>query len=405
MKRVLLAMLLLCAASAQAAPVRKTLVLAKGQRIIHTASGSVITVNTAPLNLADKIVRVKFDQYGEAVSVEALAPGEVKLMLEYTDGAIGEVVNVLVTDKGVVERHRFVASSIGAMEGMSQEAVHATPSSILVAGELYSAADYRRCASLQSAPAKAGKAPAVICGARLRSSAAAVFPDGGYPAAASAEIREEPVEISGGTRGLEGESRWRATVRVGDVPVLEFASTNRASVVGRAARAVSAFNSAAAEWKKNADAGRVYPATFAVRRGGNAYAITMTWKFEQGSRGGTIAEIAPDDVVDLGARSGGGAERLLQWWAATLHDAFRLYYMANTPMKTTQPGTDTPLILVYRKAVELNGAQLDRSTAPLAVARAYTALRWSTGADPFAAVLTTIPSAFQPDPVLAQERT
>jgi hypothetical protein len=402
MKRALFAALLLCAAVAQAVPVRKAIVVEKGQRVAHEAAASILTVTTAPLALTGTVVRVKFDQYGQTVSIEALKPGEVKLMLEYADGRIGEVLNVLVTDKAVAERQRFIASSVAAIEGLSADSVFATASHILVAGEVYSVADLRRCEALESG-ARVGKGkakgPEVVCGVRLRSSAAALFPAAGYVPSANVVINESPVAVSGEIEGLEGDSIWRATVRLGDVPFLEIASSSRPTLVTRAARAVTALDTAIAEWKRNADAGRTYPTTFGLGRTGNAYEMTMQWKFDQGTRGAALIEISPDDVIEISSRSGGGVERLLQWWAATLHDAFRLYFMANVPIKTTPPGTVTPLLAVYNKALELHGGHLEREDAPVAMAQAYTALRWSSASDPFGTVLTTVPGGFQPEPI------
>jgi hypothetical protein len=406
MKRTLFAALLLCATIAQAAPVRKAIVLAKGQRVDHEAAGSVLTVTTSPLALTDSVARVRFDQYGQTVTLQAVKPGEVKLMLEYTDGRIGEILNVVVTEQAVADRQRFVASSVAAIEGLSAESVHATASHILIAGEVFSAADLRRCESLESGSAAAkgkNKGPVIVCGVRLRSSAAALFPSAGYEPTANVEIREAPVAAAAGEiEGLEGDSIWRATLRLGDVPFLEMASNSRPTLVTRAAKAVIALETAVDEWRRNADAGRTYPTTFGLRRAGNSYEMTMQWKFDQGTRGAPLIEVSPDDVIEISSRSGGGVERLLQWWAATLHDAFRMYFMASIPIKTTPPGTETPLLAVYNKALALHGAHLERQEAPIAFAQGYTALRWSTGTDPLGTVLTTVPGAFQPEPI--QER-
>ncbi|MHB0968173.1 MAG: hypothetical protein ACYC7A_06860 [Thermoanaerobaculia bacterium] len=404
MRRTLFATLLLCATIAQAAPVRKAIVLAKGQRVDHEAAGSVLTVTTSPLALTDSVARVQFDQYGQTVTLQAVKPGEVKLMLEYTDGRIGEILNVIVTDQAVADRQRFVASSVAAIEGLSAESVYATASHILIAGEVFSAADLGRCESLESSSGGKTKGPVIVCGVRLRSSAAALFPSAGYEPSANVEIREAPVAAAaGGIEGLEGDSIWRATLRLGDVPFLEMASNSRPTLVTRAAKAVIALETAVDEWRRNADAGRTYPTTFGLRRAGNSYEMTMQWKFDQGTRGAPLIEVSPDDVLEISSRSGGGVERLLQWWAATLHDAFRMYFMASIPIKTTPPGTETPLLAVYNKALVLHGAHLERQEAPVAFAQGYTALRWSTGTDPLGTVLTTVPGAFQPEPIQVRQ--
>jgi hypothetical protein len=179
---------------------------------------------------------------------------------------------------------------------------------------------------------------------------------------------------------------------------MELSSTNRADLFVRAARLAAKVNLLAAEWSTAAQKGTPYPTTFNYYGTATGYDLTAQWKYTQGTRGESLIRLTPDDLLQATMRSGGGVERMIQWWAALMQDAFRMYYMAALPAKSSV-GTDPLLRRIYQHAVTLNGTQLDHATSATAIARAIAAERWSEGHDPFEGLLTTIPAEFQPSPV------
>jgi hypothetical protein len=394
----LVAVALFGAISIHAAPMRRSVVMGLGETTVVTTKSSIATVTTPPGSPA--VVAWTPEQYGNNISLKALKKGEVKLLVESTESRITEIVNVIVADKKVADRYRFIAGSLAGIEGLQPSDITLGDNAVVVGGTVYSLKDLQRCRAIDTSTAKASaKVPATLCVARLSSAVPAVRQELGYMPAASVSFAETPLPAAAGsTEGAEGNSTWSATIRVGDVPVMELSSANRADLFVRAARLAAKVNLLAAEWSTAAQKGTPYPTTFNYYGTATGYDLTAQWKYTQGTRGESLIRLTPDDLLQATMRSGGGVERMIQWWAALMQDAFRMYYMAALPAKSSV-GTDPLLRKTYQHAVTLTGTQLDRATSATAIARAIAAERWSEGHDPFEGLLTTIPAEFQPAPV------
>lgn len=383
-----------------ASPPRRTVVLARGTSSSVETGGDVVTVAPAfGLARYDDVVGVSFDQYGRTLSLQGKKTGEAKLLIEYTDSNIGEIIRVVVVEKPVADRYQFALSSLAGVEALDPNAIHAAADQLVITGTMYSAADLQRCIALeqQGQPVTKARRKAaavrVVCAARLSPAAVAVHPDQGYDARANLAISEEPAPAGAGAQqGAEGESIWRATVRFAEVPILQMTSRNRADLLARLGRFVAKLNHSIGEWKRTAEARAMYPTTFTARPTPTGHELRMTWKFDQGRAGEALVSFTPADVQDAAARAG-GADRLVQWWAAVLQDTFRLYLMAARPLRTLTGADDDPLLALYRRAVRISGGQFDRTNAAVALARAHFATRLATGSDPFTTVLLP-PSRF-----------
>jgi len=403
---VLLALLLVCPAVLAAdGPLRKTVVLQTGEQLVHTAGGQIATLATpAGTNQGkNEVVRYSFEQYDSNIALSAVKAGEIKLLIEYTDQQIHEVVNVIVTDKATAERYRYVVSSLAGVTGISPEDVQLSGEQIAITGSVYSVTDLNRCIGLESHDVQAvrGKKPAVQrvhCLARLSSAAPLVFPDQGYMPRVNLQV-EQRVPAGETSEATERASQWNATVRLGDVPVLTLTARDRAPLVSRVTGFSGRLNAALTGWKKQLESNQMYPATFNVRQVGGAYELGMVWKYDQGRQGEALIRVTPEELQAASTRSGGGSDRLVQWWAAILQDAFRLYFLAHSPKETAGSSEKNPLILLYQNAVRLAGASFGRPTAAAALGRSYFSLKSSSGADPFENLLTQPPAQFQPSPI------
>lgn len=397
MRRSLLltGLILLALPGANAQVVRRSVVMHTGQQLHHAAAAPLLTVQTPPGREAEtrSIVEAGFEQYGQRVLLEAKREGMAKLLLEKTDSTIGEILHVIVTDQATAERYRRVSAEMAGIEGISPQTVLVAGRDVLITGRVYSTEDQTRCLSVAASQSEAkGR---VTCAVRLASAVPVVFPDKGYEARPSAELREEASAISGvEPEGLEGPSRWTLWIRFGDVPVLALQSLDRADLIQRAVAFSSTLERALIEWKQEGARREVFfPGTFHVREASSGYELRMQWKFDQGTRGELLATIRPEELQGLGSNE--NAARLLRWWAALLQDTFRMYYLAQSPSRTLAEGQDdaAPLLKWYEHALELQ-PELNRQTAPVALARSHFAMWASSGGEPFNQLLIRPPSRF-----------
>ena len=396
MRRLLVSIALLMFASTLAAkPLRRSVVLAVGEQQVYTSGATIATVTT-PAGISASVVTYAPEQYGNNITLRATRKGETKLLIESTESKIAEVLRVIVGDKVTVDRYRFVTGSLAGVEGLSASDVHLAGNSVVITGTVFSPNDLQRCRALETSAPK--NAP-TRCVAALSDAVPAVSETLGYDAAANLIVEEQPLPApAGGMEGSEGDSQWRATLRLGDVPILTMQSANRSDMVMRAAQFASKLNQISSDWKIAADQARQYPATFSVKAIPNGYNIVGQWKFDQGTKGEPLIALHPDELQAATMQSGGGVERLVQWWAALLQDSFRMYNMASLPALSAS-AANSPLRATYEHAVALHKGQLDRTSAAPSIARAVAAQRWSSGLDPFASLLTSIPSDFHPAPM------
>ncbi|HVT45092.1 MAG TPA: hypothetical protein VMT00_11950 [Thermoanaerobaculia bacterium] len=380
---------LLAPALLAAAPLRSQIVMARGQKVAHTAAAQLVTI-TLPPGADASIVRHGFEQYGQNVAIEALKPGEIKLQLEGTNSRIGEIVTVVVTEKKTWDLYRRVVGALSGVEGISDRSIQVAGDRVVVAATLFSAADLQKCIELESTPG-------IVCAAQLSSAAAVVYPDTAYRPRGSIELTEQPAPAASATvQGLEGVSTWRAVLRLGDVPFLALVGS-RADVMGRSADFASRFNRAAAEWTKRTDRGLPYPATFRRVASPGGYEVTMQWRHDQGTRGDVLMELAGDAIDPRLSASTGGVDRLLQWSSAILQDSFRLYFLGQRPSRTVTPTEPGPVAMLYDRALRLGG-EMTRVKAPTLLARGFYSMKLSSGSDPFDRFVGRIPPGFEAAP-------
>ncbi|MEO8216740.1 MAG: hypothetical protein ABI718_06635 [Acidobacteriota bacterium] len=408
MKKLFFSFILtLGALSLLAAPatVRKTVVMAQGESLPFMTEAPIATISTpAGTNEGkEEVVRYLFQQYDRNITLQALKLGEAKLLIENTDSHIGEVVKVVVTNKDLAARYRYVTGSLAGIVGLSPEDVHVAGDRIVVTGKVYSMADLNRCDALASQgappPAKGRKAKPVanpiICLTRLSSAAPAIFPDRGYIPAVNLQVDEQvPGVADANMPGGEGVSMWSATVRFGDVPVLTMDSSDRAGLIRRVSDLAGSLDKASAEWRAQAEKGSIYPTVFRGRSTGTNYEISMVWKFDQGTKGVPLIQVSPQEVQHASMMAGGAGDRLISWWTAILQDTFRLYYLGQRPSGTLSSSNKDPLMPLYESAVRLTGGKFDRTNSAIAVARGYYALKAVSGQDPFQNLLTSPPTDF-----------
>ena len=408
MKKLLFSLVLtLGSLSLMAAPasIRKTVVMAQGESLPFMTEAPIATIS-APAGTnegKDEVVRYLFQQYDRNITLQALKLGEAKLLIENTDSHIGEVVNVVVTNKDLAARYRYVTGSLAGIVGLSSDDVYVAGDRVVVTGKVYSMDDLNRCNSLASQgippPANGKKAKPVanpiICLTRLSSAAPAIFPERGYIPAVSLQVDEQVAAVSDANMpGAEGSSMWSATVRFGDVPVLTMDSADRQGLIRKVSELAANLGRASDEWRKQAAAGSIYPTVFRGRSTGTNYEISMVWKFDQGTRGVPLIQISPQEVQHASMMAGGASDRLISWWTAILQDTFRLYYLGQRPSGTLSSSNKDPLLPLYENAVRLTGGKFDPNNSAIAVARGFYAMKATSGQDPFQNLLTSAPTDF-----------
>ncbi len=395
--RLALAILLAFAAVSLRADVLRTrVVLGVGEEAIYSTADSIATVTFPPgTNLPPReVARVASQQYGNTINIRGVKKGEIKLLVETTVERITEIVTVTVVDKNVADAYRRAVGSLANVDGISPATIFASGSGVLITGETYSVNDYKRCTALET-PAARGKS-AIVCAARLISAAGAVAPGAGYIPAPSAEFREETSQLSGGaTPGSEGESSWVAEVRLGDVPFAVIA-TSHTALVDKCISIATKLRRAINEWKRETAKDRIYPVVVKAKRTSKGYELAMQWRLDQGTKGDTLAAITFDEMQYAASKSGTTPDRLVDWWAATLQDSFRLYFLGIIPLRSLGSAErPTALALMYLAAVRLEPVAMTRDDAALRLAKGYTGMRWSSGSDPFKDFATRVPTEFQ----------
>ncbi|HUF18073.1 MAG TPA: hypothetical protein VMS12_08535, partial [Thermoanaerobaculia bacterium] len=209
MKTLILSTLVVFSAvSVIAAPakVRRTVVMAQGEKLTLPTRSPVTTISSpqGTNQGAQQVVRYVFQQYDQSVLLDAIRIGEAKLLIEGTDSRIGEVLNVIVTNKNMAARHRNVVGTLAGVVGITSEDVHIAGDLIVVTGEVFSLTDLNRCGALaaqMAAPparrmARTPHRSPVACLTRMSSAAPAIFPDRGYIPAISLEVEEQIVPLS-----------------------------------------------------------------------------------------------------------------------------------------------------------------------------------------------------------------
>jgi hypothetical protein len=388
--------LFLLALDADGAVTRRNVILGVGEEVVHMTGVSIATVTTPP-GTASEAVRFAAEQYGNAVRLRGIKKGDAKLLVESTAARIEEVVHVTVMEKGAAERARQIVTTFANAEGIGRDSVHVASDIVMISGTAFSPADHARCRNAESTASK--KSPVtVVCAARMNSAAFVV--DGGtdYVPIASVAMREETTAASGEVpAGSEGASRWVAELRFGDVPFAELASNDHSALLRKSGAVVAKLRKASEEWKKAADTqNRIYPVLVHSRRTTSGYELAMQWRLDQGTRGDSIAEFSFDDLQHAVNTAGTAPDRVVEWWAGLLQDAFRLYHLGGLPLRT---GASPALTSIYRSALSLENTPLGRSNAALRVARSFTATRWSSGADPLERLATAVPASFEQRPV------
>jgi hypothetical protein len=387
MRRLVLLAVLLLAPLAPAAPRYVALVLYPGQQLTYAAAAPLLTVNAGAQQ--KRPVTFTFDQYGTRIQLVARTAGTATLLCEYADNHIGEIVSVSVVPRKLYDLHQRTLNALRGVEGLSGDDVMAA-GDVVVTGKLYAQGDLERCLSLERETAR--DTPHVVCGARLSSASAIVTPGLGYTARANLEAQSDVATF--GANGTDALT-WTVTVRVGDVPVFRAVSSDRTRVVGTAGRLAHKLNGVIDAWRAQTEQkGTAYPVTFRAKPRADGYEVTALWSFAHGTTGDVLATLSLDDLAPVAAGAGVTPDRLVQWWLALLEDAFRLYFMAERPVRAGANATSSPVLSLYQSALKLRHAELDPHTAPTAVARAWFALRLASGRDPFENLLTTPPPDF-----------
>jgi hypothetical protein len=378
-----------------AAQKRSSVVLGAGEEAIYTTDDSIATVSSPPgtNQPPDQLVLVSPQQYGNTIRLRGLKKGEVKLLVESTAQRITEIVTVTVLDKAVAESYRRAIGALSGIDGISPETIFASATGVLITGTTYSQGDATRCSALETA-AKAKSA--ITCAARPHSATGVIIPNTIYTPVPSISLREEIASSAGeAIPGSEGTSSWIAEVRLGDVPFAVL-SAPRSVLVDQCIAINAKLRRAIAEWKREAERNRVYPTIVKSRRTTKGYELAMQWRLDQGTRGETLTELTFDEMQHALTKSGTTTDRLAEWWAATLQEAFRLYFLGMIPQRTaTADGRPSALAAMYRAAIDLDSTPMTRTDAPDRLAKGATALRWAAGRDPFADYALHVPNDFQ----------
>jgi hypothetical protein len=357
MRGSLVLLIVVCAVSADAAPLNRTVVLGRGERMVYQTSApiAVVSLQRSGVRTTRPVVAFAPQQYQRTMTIAGVNEGEATLLVEDTAEKVAEVVRVIVVPKAFRAVYERTADEWAASGGRREDVIPAPPV-IVIVGTAFSERIVERCEREQQV-----RSP-VVCAARLAGASSVV---GNDCAKARASLEIVPVPTA------ETESgRWNAVVRIAEVPVLTLSGNDFALLLRLAAGSVRTLNRALDEWRINADAGRQFPATFNTRQSGDEYEIAVQWTSRQGTRGAPLA-----------------------WEVALLTDIFRLYTLARAPQRT-HAGGDTVLDQLYRNALKLGGNLTDWNCAS-SLARGYVSLRWSTGADPFETLSTRVPDGFR----------
>jgi len=386
---VIVAAALVVALALDAAPTRKMVVLYPGHQVTYSTDYTLLTVEP-PESLkasTNAAVQYGFEQYGQTVVLKGRKSGYGKLLLEKADSNIGGVLHVVVTDKTTYQAYQRILTELTGVDGISADTILVTDGRVLIGGAVYSKADLDRCVGFE----KAFRKPKVTCAARLSSAVNVVFPAEQYDVRASVETKETADPIAGGEdRGLEGESLWTVTVRLGDVPVLGMESRQLSSFVPRIASFCDELDTVIQQWTADTAKKKVpYPATFSAVRTSSGYELRGQWRFTQGSRGSLLAKVTADDVVSFGVPG-----RAVNWWAAILQDTFHLYFLAERPARTLSATSPMPLVDLYDNAVRIEPT-FSKENARSALSRSYFSILSSTGTDPFDQLLVQVPTDFK----------
>lgn len=388
-RTVLFAALLLLPPAAMAAPRHTSLVLYPGQELTYASAAPLLTVTT--LAEGKRSLAVTFDQYGTRIQMIAKAIGNATLLCEHADNRIGEIVTVTIVPRKLFDLHQRSLNALRGVEGLSAEDI-TVAEDVVVAGDIYSQADLERCLALER------DSPSIVCSARLSSAAAIVAPSLGYAARANLETHWDAAAYGAENAGGPASApKWTVTVRLGDVPVFRGVSADRVRLVATAARMTRKLNTVIAGWRKETEQkGTAYPVKFRARPHRGGFELTALWSFGHGSTGDVLATPLLDDLAPVAAEAGMTPDRLVQWWLALMEDAFRLYFMAERPVRAGASATSSPVLRLYESALRLRRAELDPHNAPTAVARAYFAMRLASARDPFEALLRAPPADFRP---------
>lgn len=388
MRILVLSAVLLLAPLALAAPRHVALVLYPGQELTYAATAPLLTVNAGTQQ--KRPVTFTFDQYGTRIQLTAKTAGTATLLCEHADNRIGEIVSVTVVPRKLYDLHQRTLNALRGVEGLSPDDI-VVGDDVVVTGKLYAQGDLERCVALERATS--AESSQVVCGARLSSAAAIVAPSLGYAARANLEAQSDVATFDAQNGG--DPLKWTVTVRVGDVPVFRAVSTDRLRVIGTAGELTQKLNRIIDAWRTQTEQkGTAYPVTFRATPRPSGYALTALWSFGHGTTGDALATLSLDDLAPVAADAGVAPDRLVQWWLALLEDAFRLYFMAERPVRSGATAASSPVLSLYQSALKLRRAELDPHTAPTAVARAWFASRLASGRDPFENLLTTPPPDF-----------
>jgi hypothetical protein len=380
-------MALTAVSSLAAPPLRVPLVLAAGQKVTHATAAPLLTVTVVPPGS----VVAQFDQYGTTVRLTGVRPGDAKVLCEYVDTHIGEVLVVSVVPREVAQQFERTSTALGGIEGLDAGSIVTTRTRVAVTGNVYASGDLQRCIAIEHTGAET-RAAAPVCAVHLSSAAAAVHPELGYVARASLQLEERAAAVgSAFTSGMEGSSTWSITIRYGDVPFLRAAASDRQALLGWAVPLVSRLNDIADRVGREAQSRHAYPVTFDSSAVGADYRINGHWNFNQGSGGELLARVPAAHLEDAGRAAGTSGDRFLRWSMALLQDAFRAYVLAERPLRTVS-GPTSPLRVLYDEALRLRGSQLTVDSAAVSLARAYFSQEFAAGHDPLAGVLAAVPA-------------
>lgn len=377
MIRTLLSFLVLTLAlDAAAAPLRRTIVLGRGDRLVYETSAPISIVSLRNAGPAPKrpLIRYEPEQYAQTITITGLAEGEVTLLVQDTTERLVEIVRVLVAPPAFQKIYRQTDAE---WRSLAQEGVTvlAAPPRVVIGGTVFSPRAIERCVAAEAAQ------PAVVCAARLAPAALALGSEC-IPARASLELA--PVAPG------DDNSRWSGVVRISDVPVLALETENLQHLLDVAGTATRNLNGALAEWRDNATRGRRFPVTFSSRVSGDGYEIAGQWTAAQGSRGRPLLKLSTGDWP-LNVST--DPSRALEWEVALLTDVFRLYTLGRSPVMTS-PRRDSPLGRLYTTAVKLAGGNVSDWNCATSLTRGYVSLRWSTGTDPLQTLATAVPDDF-----------
>ena len=374
-RSLLLGILLLIVPCAMAVPRNVPVVMHPGQELTYSAAAPLLTVTFGAGNA--RPVSMTFDRYATRIQLTAKTVGTATLLCEHADNRVGEIITVTVVPQRLYQLHQRVLNALGGVEGLTATDITVTDR-IIITGNVYAQSDLERCIDLERGE------KSLVCGARLSSAAAFVTPGMGYNARANVEMEWLATDMA-----AADAATWRVTVRLGDVPVFAAVSRDRARVLTTAGALARKLNEMVVAWRAETDRkGMAYPVVFRSRKSAGGVDIVSTWSTGQGSAGQTLVTLPLEHLADIAGEARLDPERLVQWWLAILQDAFRMYFMAERPIRATA----SPLVELYQTALRLRRAALDERSAQTALARAYFGTQLAHGRDPFAKLLIT-PSA------------